>query len=215
MIAPSRKHLEDWIVDNHDFVYYMDIIEEDGKPCAVHPLVKKVIKRKTKLPSGFCDLVTIVEGYGGVSVAATKLEWDSIDHHTVTQCLCSMRDLRETFVNVRHPGIDSPLYMGLNYRSPGLCDQVVGNEPEVTGLIVGYKLSDQNLIAACEAADIVLLTYEYTKSGYNFDRLSDVDYKGRAEIYRNFAYGAIGEAMREIVKDRYEREQRHTKRFSW
>lgn len=207
MIAPSEKHLEDWIVDNSQLVR-----EETGESCdywdGYTNFIHRIVNRQVRLPSGRADLIAITCGYTDISVAPVEIKKGAIDSKTVAQCLRYMRDLREIFLRVRHPGIDSEIYTGYEYRPHGIAEQLLGYAPEIAGMVIGHSVSDNNLLVACEASGIAVLTYEFDGTGYEFTSHSDANHIGNQDHYSNFAYGAVGDAIREVMKSRFEDEQR-------
>jgi hypothetical protein len=208
VIAPSEKHLEDWIVANPDKVYArLDDPNEywDGTV----DFISRIVKRQCNLPSGRCDLIALATGMRDYSLAAIELKRDALDTKTVAQCLRYIRDLKEIFLKVRYPGLSNIPHAEpvLHYAKHDMCDNLLANNSEISGLIIGYDVPDENLLVACECADIQVLTYDYSEGDYSFDLYGTGDYIARAEVYENFAYGAIGDAMRSVIKNRYEREQ--------
>lgn len=204
-LAPSEKHLEDWIVANCQFVGDSgEYDEEDWLDDCPHlpdgsiitTGLDRVIARQLTLPSGICDLIALATNfYYNPTLAVVELKKGVIDTLAFTQCLRYMRDLNEIFF---YTMVERDLYK--SYRPMSKFDFSLGATPEISGILIGHSVQDNNLLIACEAAGIQVYTYEYRDGFYFFQSqwVNAVD--GLIEIHRDFSRGALGDAMEEIIR---------------
>ena len=206
-LAPSEKHLEDWIVGNLDGFRWQGYLD-------YQTVLTQLIARQVKLPAGICDLIGLGLWDTTNVLFAVELKQGVIDSKTVAQCLRYIRDLQEVFVRVRYPYDPSGDYMIWDYETHGSAERGFGRGPEIAGIVVGHRVSDDNLLVACEAASIRAYTYRFENDTYTFQYQRPPRVHYRVTTYDDLAYGAIGEAMRAVIRDRWKTEreyQRHRK----
>jgi hypothetical protein len=194
MKAPSEKHLEDWIVVNADYM-----INEIG-------LYDKIIGRQVQLPAGICDLITTETMYGVMSVSVVEIKKDAVDSKALAQCLRYMRDLGQIFCDTKYPISDTDDFMRWNYTPVGTCEMAVGHPREVVGTLLGYDVPDKNILIACEAIGVRVMTYDFDGTDYDFNFHHANEPMARYEMFRDFSRGAVGDAMRDVIKNRFMRE---------
>ena len=85
--------------------------------------------------------------------------------------------------------------------------------PEVTGIFFVYGVPDDNLLRACQAVNLKVLTYDYSKDGnYLFSSMSSPGGIEEIDVFKDFGHGAIGDAIREIIQQRHEDDVRRHRR---
>lgn len=170
MIAPSERHLEDWIVAHNG--------------CITHPAAAygdySVVGRQVRLHSGIADLIV----FNGSSLLVYELKKDKIDVHALAQILRYQSDLRDIWREVC-----KSLFMSV--------DQYFALFPFcVSGILLGHSVHSDILISA-NAANVVVYTYDFDGSTY---RCRFAFKEGmRRGVAQEFAYGGIGEAMRKAL----------------
>lgn len=203
--APSEKHLEDWIVANYKQVCEYEIYEEGGQkyydPEMRIDFIHRIVGRQVRLPSGICDLVAITKGRHSdrLCLSAIEIKKGAIKSSTIIQCLKYTRDLRHIFYHARMFRDDARFYC----PDYGFIDNINGNEPPVVGMVIGHSIDDIDLVTACDAIDLLPLTYKYYGNNqYLFETPEGVGSAKRNAIYDEFSLGAIGDASIEILIDR-------------
>lgn len=175
-LAPSEKHLEEWIVSNLDL---FRTTYEDGSP-GLFPYTTGVLKRQPRFPSGIPDLIM---SKAQNQIVVVELKRESINAQTVMQCLRYMYDLRYILLDVlrsRHDDIMTlfDIDNAMNYF--------------VRGILVGHSIADQSLFPGFEVAGLEVVTYSYTGQDYKF---AGYYYDGWVESHGNWANGAVGDYL--------------------
>lgn len=213
-IAPSEKHLEQWIIANPE--YFGDAFDKDecgipdyalermtpiGNGYYVDPFYEKLIARQLRFPTGIPDIIA----QGSRSVCAIEIKKGALNYETIAQCLRYMHDLQEIFnavymdvVSLLNP--DHHLY---RYDPSRHIDISGYPETEVTGMLVGHTVNDPNLAVICAISNIVVITYDYDPDS-DFYEFTRCEYSSPAtfETYKEYANGAIGVAFKEIIQRR-------------
>lgn len=165
MLAPSEKHLEDWIVSRSGCIV----------PC--DPDRYQVIARQVRLPSGIADLIV----FDGNSLWIYELKKDLIDAKALAQILRYRADLMRIWRKACKPLVSN---FELSYALFPFC---------INALLIGHSTYEDILFSAAGAYISVYL-YDYADGGY---RCQYTDVENMPEpVAEQFAYGAIGEAMR-------------------
>lgn len=179
MIAPSERHLEDWLVNNPQKIF--DFSDE-------HPSSLQWVARQLNLPSGRADLI----GYeGGGDLAVFELKKGAIDSDTLAQCLRYMRDIDKigefALAQIRNL-VETP---ELEYA-----------DPVVSGVIVGHGIKDRNLLTAAFHARISVFSYNYhpENDSYSFTQLFADGH--RWETYYEYSLGILGQYIQVAYRDR-------------
>lgn len=188
MIAPSEKHLEDWIVDNLPLVHWYP-----GKV----PLFRSVIARQLPLPSGIADLVCA--RYYSLSVLELKKGELKPEH--VEQVSRYMYDLKKITAYV----MDKDEHISIYQRGGGFPDTVSDYMPVhvdggsfIQGWLIGYDASDR-VIAAAHCHGIGVLLYEREDDYYKF---YDVSPDFGRDDYAQCATPDLETALVEIMGNR-------------
>lgn len=168
-IAPSEKHLEDWIVSNPDVLWCDDEYSLEYMPFSV-------VKRQLVLPSGRLDLL-LSSGHG---FYVTELKKGAIDAKALAQVLRYMGDLHRVWI---HALSDLSLW-------PNVAAFLMESS---YGMLVGSSISDDILIAA-NAANISVVLYDYDDGMFQFEGVFSPLIE--AEIFQDYARGYLGVGMR-------------------
>lgn len=209
MIAPSEKHLEDWICSN--FNRFGGLTEQDLVPeyaregcyCPddeyyVDTFFSQLIARQFVLPSGRPDLL----GYCRGQVAAIEIKKGAITYDVIGQVLRYVHDLKQIFYWTVCDAYDDPERDRYAYRKPQVIDVSEYPDDEIFGVVVGNSIHDKNIPLVCAAAGIMLVTYKYTGDEYLFTHEPlEVPHH---DLYRNLMNGRIGQFMRLSMLDRAE-----------
>lgn len=138
MIAPSEKHLEDWLVSRN------------GCPIDAPSSRYVVVGRQVRLHSGRADLIV----FNGSSLLVYELKKDAIDVHALAQILRYQSDLRDIWRIVCKPILQD---FEQQYALFPFC---------VSGMLIGRTVSrDVNIAAA--AANVVVYTYDFDGTTYH------------------------------------------------
>lgn len=188
MKAPSEKHLEDWIVANRELFEPQEELH--------FPYLERIIARQPRLPSGIADLI----GVNCDQVVVVELKRDLIDEKVIGQTLRYMANLKRMWnhawqIGLKRDGSEQYTYC---FRQP--LSLVHGLRGEVGGLIVGHRIEKQSVIDAAAGAGIDVVTYDYVDDSYVFYDWSGSHSEAFNQAIFDFAYGAIGEAMRDVMR---------------
>lgn len=170
MIAPSEKHLQDYLWDHPDVFDYLtpDLYEY------------QLFKREAVLPSGRADFLARRYGLDFYVVETKK---DAIKASSIAQILRYIGDI-ERIWTVAISGLPDPDPPRQSYA----------RIPKVSGLLIGSSIEPDLLVASVSAGIYVMLydfdgqDYTLTEQHTTINREHDLDY----------AYGYIGEVCREI-----------------
>lgn len=168
-LAPSEKHLEDWIVANfEEFGDPVDVDVENGHLVHVEgiaPYFFELVEKQYPLPSGRPDLIC----YRCGTVSAVELKKGAITYDVIGQCLRYIYDLREIFgwVFARYTDFTDETNP-YNYSNIGCIEPSEFPNSEITGMVVGSSFIDSNIPLVCAASNIKVVTYEYNGHGYTF-----------------------------------------------
>jgi hypothetical protein len=190
-LAPSEKHLEDWIVANpHLFVPNWWLLStSEGRHYA--PLIEYIISRQTKLSRGIADL--IVNTPAGVAVV--ELKKGTIDTDAIVQVLRYMADLEEIriFVDIEMRATIPEF----QYHLP--------LEDDIWGYVCGHSIFEKKVLSVCHALRITPVLYTYQCGTYEFDTPADVRPPQVIDVACDFSHGAIGDAMKHSALAKYRR----------
>lgn len=196
-IAPSEKSLEDWICAFPSWCEGLSF--------------RKIIDRQVRVPSGIIDVLALGSGIQWddswspdvSTLYVVELKKGTITHSTVTQCLRYMTDIKKT---LQYVIMDIVKPNPLAYFSPPDCVLESAHiYPEIMGVVVGYDVEDENVIHACHAANIVPVTYEYSRVyGHDYFEVCPVWNTDKWETYVKLSKGKIGNVLTEIVLHRDE-----------
>ncbi len=202
--APSEKHLEDWIVANpQDFATGFEV---------TFPLVEKIVARQLRLPSGIPDLIALNDD----QLIVIELKRNLIDEAVLGQTLRYMADLKRIWIHAWNYGLMRDGSEKYTYCLSQRQSLISGHWGEIGALIVGHRIQKQSVVDAADGANISIVTYDYDGSDYKFkDRWPSLEPE-RTEIFKEFSYGGVGEAMRLIMHRRTDTEnERRGKPFDF
>lgn len=204
MIAPTEKHLEDWIVANPSRFALLDEIDGDQ---LLSPLLNKIIARQLRLPSGIADLVALTR-YWEPSLAVIEIKRDAVNEKTVAQCLRYMHNIQDIYAHVLNEWED--ISNENRYRRISMVHMRHMRLPEISGIVVGHSLANENIALVCEACGIIAVTYDFDGEQYEFslEDVTTVSHSDRTE----FAVGAIGDAIRSVMQGRLDGEKAAARR---
>jgi hypothetical protein len=217
-LAPSERHLEDWIVEHFDMlgnVYDCELVPDYAREGCVHftddtflePYFDQLLARQLSVPNGRIDLV----GYNSKSVCAVEIKKGAITYDTLGQCVRYIYDLKQIFNAVwfdcnssSNPNRDdfaAPLHFDWEVIDFAYCQH------EVSGMLVGSSIADSNLSLVAATCGIAVVTYEFDGKNYWFEH-QEMSSKGRSADYDEYAHGVLGEAFRNILRRRAAWEKR-------
>lgn len=158
-LAPSERHLEDWIW-THPEALGMIGIPEPGEDGPIYDFKF----RQVNLPSGIPDLV-------GVAWATTfvvcEIKKGPVTAQSFSQLMRYMRDVKALFrfaeSDLVGTGRVDPDELAEYKSMLGDPDALL-----LRGLLIGSRVEHPNLLAACRACDIDVITYQYQGGKYSF-----------------------------------------------
>lgn len=195
-LAPTEKHLEDWICTTPHFIKY--------------GAIERIVARQVVFPSGRCDVIAIVPISHErtavpcmTSLSVIEIKKGAIDSRTLAQCLRYMRDLKEIYMHVRFPAFteDQNIYDG--YVDGCIFTEASGIPSEISGMIIGHSCPDPSILVACEAAGIQVYFYKYEDGFYEFESHFPENMGQRHEWYSQMAYAPLGQAMHDVIQRRF------------
>lgn len=182
MLAPSEKHLEDWMVH----------AVESGQ----FEWAKRLIGRQVVLPSGIADLLLLTSNW----LTVVELKKGDINDHTIAQVLRYMGDLR---------GIYEAIVCDLHDQETITWDEfdlIYGShDPDVQGMVIGATVSDPHLSPVCEAAGISLVRYHFDGSTYGLEAITTPAARRDDALYQTYAKTPLGVVLKEIIFGRLSR----------
>lgn len=211
-IAPTEKHLEDWICAN--FYRFGGLVEQEIVPeyaregcyCPddtyyVDTFFSHLIARQLSLPAGRPDLLAYRFG----QVAAIEMKKGAITYDVIGQCLRYVHDLKQIFSWVFYDTFSDPDSDAYVYRKPQKIDLDHYIDDEIFGVVVGHSIQDKNIPLVCAASGIMCVTYEFTGDEYLFNHV-DLD-APHHDYYRQHVDQRAGQFMRLAMKDRSTRQR--------
>lgn len=209
-VAPSEKHLEDWIDANlnqfgdrfpeDEYYWRMGEAHFRSDETFVLPYIDSIVAKQPAFPTGRPDLI----GYSRGQITAVELKKGAITYEAIGQCLRYVHDLNEAFYWTYCTVANYPSDVRESYRysSPISLEQTEYPDCEITGMVVGNSLEDKHLTLVAAACKLRLVTYEYVNGEYLFE-LQSVN-RPHIDIYQDFARGKVGAIIRQVMRDRSE-----------
>jgi len=176
MIAPSEKHLEDWIAGN---------LEE------LSPYFR-LLDRQLRLPSGTLDLLMVTDTQNRLEVI--ELKQGSIDTKTVIQVLRYMNDLQGIYQNITCELLKSQTIEWEEFDWLFNLEKI-----HIQGMVIGHSIQSDHILYACEAANITVMTYEFDGSGYEFSAIASPSVKLLDEAHKSFHNPQLELAVKDIM----------------
>lgn len=183
-IAPSEKHLEDWIVNNWDRFGEWWLDEEDLPPFDLDvgdcfaPYFPELIAEQYKLPSGLIDLIGGDERTPQLCVI--ELKKGRITYTDIGQCARYLFDIGEILIFLQSlekckdqdaPGFFLPPFDSNVNASIGM------QHTSVCGMVVGHGIQDENILLAAAQCNISVVKYDFRDTdGYVFETYDKVRY---------------------------------------
>lgn len=213
MKAPSEKHLEDWIVNNPQYVG--DTFDEDEYPLLPHeqnvvvhfnahqytyPYISRILKRQPTFPYGRADLIATDE----VSVSAIELKLGAIDGETIAQILRYMHALRHIYGTIaeREYITNKDAKAHLVYANSLMPES---GSPIITGIVIGNTIKDPKILTLTPMLGINIVTYDYdpVANFYRFETHGTwVDMSGMIDAAAEYANGIIGDMFAQLIRNR-------------
>lgn len=183
-LAPSERHLEDWVVANQGyFAAAFCNVFDNPRPF--------VISRQPNFPIGRPDLIM----HSGVQFTIVELKKGAITFEVLGQCARYIHDMREIAVR-------SWLYttkdVDISTRH-----MILAINAMISGCVVGHSIADPNIPFAAQAMSIEVLTYEWhnDEQYYSFNQECTYDQpKYDNAAYEEWAGGGIGIAIHDAVE---------------
>src|SRR3990172_1466420 len=149
-LAPSEKHLEDYIWAHPECLGLVTKNSDDlGFP------IFELVARQVKLPTGRVDLIGMA--YMS-SLAIIELKKGVIDTRALAQLLRYMRDVKKV---VELAVIDYKIMQLPGYENIGMIeDQYNLSEALTFPLLIGADIESDDLLCACIACNVDVMLYE-------------------------------------------------------
>lgn len=184
MKAPYESHLQDWIWDNR-----LNLFE--GKDTEAFENIE-VFAREYWLPLGTADLMAInhmpTDKLPLSSVLAIEIKKDVLNLGALAQTLKYVRECQNIW----------------RFAISGQADlRELGDSfscfPRVSGMMIGHSV-EENILIAAHAADIQVILYDLTETGYTFKRVKPY---GEAVIqYLGQYHSLLGKHIRDLHNER-------------
>lgn len=142
MIAPSERHLEDWLFE--------DVNRLDN-----YPAFDGVVYRQVSTSHGIIDLLVVESN----SMTVIELKKGEIDDHALQQVLRYIGDLRDTW--------ESTVYMIPSKKYSHITREAKGGL-NVFGILIG-RSANKHTLAAAWGANVLAYTYDYDGESYSFE----------------------------------------------
>lgn len=218
LLAPSEKHLEDWIIDNprrfgevvtDDLVpreYWPDDAVMLNEDSYISEFFSQTFARQFPLPSGIPDLIC----HGERRLTVVELKKGLINYDAIGQCVRYMHDLslmyEQVYVNAEYSGDSGKVYQYDRRTYPGISYDYY--EKEVSGMVIGSGVQDKNITFVAEASGIQVINYQYLDDAYWFESAHAYQGTLNYEKYRPHINGIMGKAMRLVMFERATEQKR-------
>lgn len=178
-IAPTEKHIEDWIVDNLN-----DFKNQTSLP------IHRIVSRQSVMPSGIADLIVMMP----LSLTVIEIKKERIDSKAVSQLLRYISDISKLheviYQQVKNES--DPLAHGDNISRDHGCGR-----SGIHGILIGNSIDLQTLLH-CQNRNIEYIEYSWVNGCYEFQR--DPYYTEEySDIYFDYELvSAVKELMRHL-----------------
>lgn len=169
MIAPTEKHLEDWIVNNQRA--FFDQLWIAGR---------RIVSRQFRLSNGIADLIVAVP----IGIRVIELKKGQIDGAAVTQVMRYVGELRTVYD-----------YMAGNIHDANDPHAHEYRADIVRGMVIGRSFEKAALLT-CGTCGIAAFEYDYDGINYTFKSVFNDNSSIVADIESSPVGYAIREAMR-------------------
>lgn len=206
-LAPSERHLEDWIWTNP-----LCLGENEAPGCEGEPQYR-LLDRQSPLPSGIVDIVA----HDG-RLTLLELKKGEIDFRAVVQVLRYMNDVKAIWYELM---LDHFMERRPHYNAVKYHDMVNGSafDQFVRGILIGRSVKDSRLHLACAVANVEIWTYRFDGQHYHFNenipRITNLTeyFAQEDERKREMLSTPIGRAARETLESCLAYYCRNTRRF--
>lgn len=181
MIAPSEKHLQDYIFAHPDKLGFCDG-QYEGE---IYPDYE-IFKREASLPSGRADFLATTLESSSYAICPIETKKEEITSKSLAQCLRYMRDIKMIW-GLAIRGLPDPDPSAMHFALI----------PKVAGLLIGASVTDDVLVSA-QGANVQVALYDFDGTDYTFTFQDTPNTLGACFDY---AYGYIGEEVRRIYMD--------------
>lgn len=174
MIAPTEKHLEDWIVANPKAFFDQTWIRG-----------RRIVSRQFRLANGITDLIVAVP----LGIRVIELKKGVVTCDAIAQVMRYVGELRDlyNYMTFQTTGQDDPHEHTPAYE--------INSDLMVQGVVIGHSFQREALLA-CGTNRLPAFTYQYDGENYGFTDVSnDATPSYSAFLETEVAY-AIREAMR-------------------
>lgn len=177
-IAPTEKHIEDWIVDNlNDFnrqTYFN---------------IQRIVARQPQIPTGIPDLVA----YMPLSLTIIEIKKGAIDIKAISQLNRYMVDIAHL-----HNLLYSELKTPNDLHAHNHASVVMGwQRSPIHGVLVGNSIDKQTILHA-RTVGIEYVLYVYDGKTYKFERDPDGYYAGELFQYDQDVISGVKQLMRHL-----------------
>lgn len=174
--APSEKHLENYLWKHPEALGVSPSISRNaGKPLFTFPL------RQVSFPSGVVDLIGSCSDH---RIAVCEIKKGKINSAAFAQLWRYLRDIQFMFWDL--------FFSDLSELRPIL--QVESLAAFWAGVLVGSSI-ENDILLACEAADIMVFTYEYRDGIYLFTQRATDHPTGFVNGISDSLYGLVTDLL--------------------
>lgn len=190
-LAPSERHLEDWIWTHPEALGTVHNLHEDTYFPAY-----TLFARQVHVPTGIIDMIG--EDW---RFTVFELKRGKVTARTFTQLMRYMRDVQ----GIAEKSVEYYIEHRLPYYEK-LKERWMGSEfyvrDLIAGVLIGSGYEDENLLLACAACNVSVFTYEYRDGCYTFDEPYIEQYynTGAWERVMALAETGFGKLFRDLIE---------------
>jgi len=178
-IAPTEKHIEDWIVDN---------LSSFNKQSYLN--IQRIVARQPQIPTGIPDLVV----YMPLALTVIEIKKGDIDIKAISQLCRYMADISHLH-NLLYSEIRTPDDLHAHNRSI-YSRGPTGRNP-IHGVLVGNSIDKQTALHA-HSAGIEYVIYDYNDGVYEFEHEPYGYYAGDLFQYDQDIVSGVKQLMRHL-----------------
>lgn len=177
-LAPSEKHIEDWIVGN---------FSSFNKQTSLN--IQRIVGRQIPMPSGILDLLVMMP----LSLTVVELKKGEIDEKSIAQVhryIVDLVNLHYLIYDNIHDGND------LHAHSSSMTHGEYWRYP-IHGILIGNSISDRSM-NHCMDSHIETVIYDFEDGDYYFERDACTPEERSQDDYTIETIGAVRELMRHL-----------------
>lgn len=183
-IAPSEKHLEDWLVKDITADKYREIQDQFW--------YSSIIARQLTVPSGIIDLLVLGNNTWR-HLGVIELKKGAIDDHAVSQLLRYIANIRGVYREI-----------GIQLTNQGTITSAqlegwIGVNSAINGKLIGHSVSSPHIITICEAQRIELILYDFDGEGYEFELVPYRDMPDANRTYEVASHTELGALIKDVL----------------